>query len=392
MPNITFSDFTLEASPSLTDYLVGYRTAISGGERRTTIQSLSDLLGTGYFGSLTANRVLLGQGNGTLAASDLSYSTPTLSVPDAFNVSSAGSIALTAGGSNEAVSISSSGSGAINLLLPGGTGVTAAVMSDTAGVWQRGFLVKSTAVSAGVHAVNYRNSSGGAAYLTNAMAEGTEAAPTTLGTSAVTGGYLGYAYAAGDFREITRIASITSTTFSDTDWSGSLRFYTHIANATGGATLSLELSGAASCSLTGGGGNMTITAGTGASRTLTLRTTTSGSTATTALVLDATQGATFTGAIIATPQALSGAGAVNLTTTCTDYTSTGNAQALTLANGTSGQIKTISHVVDGGSGVLTPTTKIGFTSVTFTNVGDSVTLRYTANGWAIIGIFGATVI
>ncbi len=46
-------------------------------------------------------------------------------------------------------------------------------------------------------------------------------------------------------------------------------------------------------SLTGGAGNMTIIGGTGASRTVTIQTTTSGSAATTALALDATQGATF---------------------------------------------------------------------------------------------------
>lgn len=96
-----------------------------------------------------------------------------------------------------------------------------------------------------------------------------------------------------------------------------------------------------------------------------------------------------TGDIFATNQALSGAGAVNVTDMLTSLTTTGAAQALTLANGTAGQIKIISHVVDGGSAVLTPTTKIGFTTITFTNVGDSATLVYTAAGWAIIGISGA---
>jgi len=96
-----------------------------------------------------------------------------------------------------------------------------------------------------------------------------------------------------------------------------------------------------------------------------------------------------TGDIFATNQALSGAGAVNVTDMLTSLTTTGAAQALTLANGTLGQIKIISHVVDGGSAVLTPTTKIGFTTITFTNVGDSATLVYTAAGWAIIGISGA---
>jgi hypothetical protein len=96
-----------------------------------------------------------------------------------------------------------------------------------------------------------------------------------------------------------------------------------------------------------------------------------------------------TGDIFATNQALSGAGAVNLTDMLTSLTTTGAAQALTLANGTAGQIKIISHVVDGGSAVLTPTTKIGFTTITFTNVGDSATLVYTVAGWAIVGISGA---
>ena len=96
-----------------------------------------------------------------------------------------------------------------------------------------------------------------------------------------------------------------------------------------------------------------------------------------------------TGDIFATNQALSGAGAVNVTDMLTSLTTTGAAQALTLANGTVGQIKIISHVVDGGSAVLTPTTKIGFTTITFTAVGDSATLVYTAAGWAIVGISGA---
>jgi len=99
---------------------------------------------------------------------------------------------------------------------------------------------------------------------------------------------------------------------------------------------------------------------------------------------------TASGTLITTPQALSGAGAVDVVTSATSFTSTGAAQALTLANGTNGQIKTIAHVVDGGSGVLTPTTKSGYTTITFTNVGDSVTLQYfTTAGWCIVGIYGA---
>jgi len=97
----------------------------------------------------------------------------------------------------------------------------------------------------------------------------------------------------------------------------------------------------------------------------------------------------ITGDVFASNQALSGAGAVNITDMLTSLTTTGASQALTLANGTVGQIKIISHVVDGGSAVLTPTTKIGFTTITFTAVGDSAMLIYTVSGWDIIALNGA---
>lgn len=97
-----------------------------------------------------------------------------------------------------------------------------------------------------------------------------------------------------------------------------------------------------------------------------------------------------TGDIFATNQALSGAGAVNTTDMLTSLTTTAPTQALTLANGTLGQIKIICHVVDGGSAVLTPTTKIGFNTITFAAVGDSAMLIYTAAGWDIVALNGAT--
>ena len=88
-------------------------------------------------------------------------------------------------------------------------------------------------------------------------------------------------------------------------------------------------------------------------------------------------------------QSLSGAGAVDVTNGLTSLTSTGSAQALTLANGTAGQVKIIVHTVDGGSAVLTPTTKIGFSTITFTGVGESASLVYTSAGWAITALNGA---
>lgn len=93
--------------------------------------------------------------------------------------------------------------------------------------------------------------------------------------------------------------------------------------------------------------------------------------------------------LIAGIQALSGAGAVDITHLTTEFTSTGAANALTLANGTAGQLKTIIHKVDGGSGVLTPATPLGFATITFTNAGETATLQYTSAGWVILSLRGA---
>jgi hypothetical protein len=95
--------------------------------------------------------------------------------------------------------------------------------------------------------------------------------------------------------------------------------------------------------------------------------------------------------VVLSTQSLSGAGAVNVTDAFTSLTTTGAAQALTLANGSVGEVKVIVHTVDGGSAVLTPTTKIGFSTITFTAVGDAATLIYTSAGWAVIGSKGVTI-
>tara|TARA_B100001059_G_scaffold102739_1_gene102528 strand:- start:1197 stop:1874 length:678 start_codon:yes stop_codon:yes gene_type:complete len=92
-----------------------------------------------------------------------------------------------------------------------------------------------------------------------------------------------------------------------------------------------------------------------------------------------------------TAQALSGAGAVDLTSQITHFTSTGAANALTLADGTVGQIKTIIHIVDGGSGVLTPTNFGGGTNITLDAVGDTVTLIFTNSKWHVIGSNSITI-
>lgn len=88
------------------------------------------------------------------------------------------------------------------------------------------------------------------------------------------------------------------------------------------------------------------------------------------------------------PQTLTGAGAVNLTTSTTLLVTTG-ANALTLAAGTDGQIKIITMKTDGGDGTLTPTGLRGGTTITFSAVGQSATLLYKDSAWLPIALVGA---
>lgn len=97
-------------------------------------------------------------------------------------------------------------------------------------------------------------------------------------------------------------------------------------------------------------------------------------------------GGTVTGNV----QTLAAAGAVDVTSLVTRIDSAG-AIALTLADGTNGQIKVIVMGTDGGDATLTPTTKTGFSTITFNDAGDGVNLVFiTTKGWIVTGNNGAT--
>lgn len=86
-----------------------------------------------------------------------------------------------------------------------------------------------------------------------------------------------------------------------------------------------------------------------------------------------------------------GAGAIDVTNLVTRIVTTG-ADALTLADGTNGQVKILIMSADGGAGTLTPTTKTGFATLTFDDVGDSAMLVFlTTVGWMLVGTPTATV-
>ena len=105
---------------------------------------------------------------------------------------------------------------------------------------------------------------------------------------------------------------------------------------------------------------------------------------------NATYNATITGGV----QALSGAGAADLTNLITELTTAGGAAAVTLADGstTSGQVKIINMIVDGGDGTLTPVTFANGTTITFDAVAESATLVWNSTiGWVATSVQGATI-
>ena len=72
-----------------------------------------------------------------------------------------------------------------------------------------------------------------------------------------------------------------------------------------------------------------------------------------------------------------------------EITTTGTGDALTLANGTAGQMITLLYVAEGAGGdtaILTPTTLAGGTTITFNALGDAADLIYSSTGgWYMKG-------
>ena len=89
-----------------------------------------------------------------------------------------------------------------------------------------------------------------------------------------------------------------------------------------------------------------------------------------------------------TPQALTAAGAVSITTSLTTVAA-GGAIALTLADGIQGQVKIIVCINAVGTATLTPTTMNDGTTLAFADAGDSAILMWIgASGWQVIGVGG----
>ncbi len=66
--------------------------------------------------------------------------------------------------------------------------------------------------------------------------------------------------------------------------------------------------------------------------------------------------------------------------------------SLSLSNGSVGEHKTIIvTATPTGTITVTPSTALGYTSISFAAVGDTAQLIYTSNGWSILSIFRANV-
>ena len=91
------------------------------------------------------------------------------------------------------------------------------------------------------------------------------------------------------------------------------------------------------------------------------------------------------------PQALTAAGAVNITAAITTIATSG-AIALTLIDGIAGQLKFITMVTQSGTATLTPSTLNGKSTIAFDTDGDSVLLLFidATHGWSIISNQGCT--
>ena len=93
---------------------------------------------------------------------------------------------------------------------------------------------------------------------------------------------------------------------------------------------------------------------------------------------------------IVTPKTatINGPGAINVLRAYVLLDTTGTGDVYTLVDGVAGQRLIIIYNDDtagADTAVITPTTLLGYTTITLNAIGDSVELLFTANGWVAIG-------
>jgi hypothetical protein len=93
-----------------------------------------------------------------------------------------------------------------------------------------------------------------------------------------------------------------------------------------------------------------------------------------------------------TPQSATGNAAASLSTAITNFTLSSGSDSLSLAAGTTGQVKIINVIAGAGSVSINVATRVGFTTVNSSTVGASITLLALASGWIILSSRGMTIV
>jgi hypothetical protein len=93
-----------------------------------------------------------------------------------------------------------------------------------------------------------------------------------------------------------------------------------------------------------------------------------------------------------TPQAATGSAAASVSTSITNFTLSSGSDSLSLASGTTGQVKIINVIAGAGSVSINVATRVGFTTVNSSTVGASITLLALASGWIILSSRGMTIV
>lgn len=93
-----------------------------------------------------------------------------------------------------------------------------------------------------------------------------------------------------------------------------------------------------------------------------------------------------------TPQSATGNAAASLSTAITNFTLSSGSDSLSLATGTTGQVKIINVIAGAGSVSINVATRVGFTTVNSSTVGASITLLALTSGWIILSSRGMTIV
>jgi hypothetical protein len=93
-----------------------------------------------------------------------------------------------------------------------------------------------------------------------------------------------------------------------------------------------------------------------------------------------------------TPQAATGNAAASLSTAITNFTLSSGSDSLSLAAGSTGQVKIINVIAGAGSVSINVATRVGFTTVNSSTVGASITLLALVSGWIILSSRGMTIV